>query len=417
MEHKKHKELLPVYLKGLSEGKYTLRQASESTGYSTRWLSKLKNEYKLKGDKVLEHVGKGHPAYNKIPEKTKLEIFKIYQSRYKDVNFAYFREALEKYEAIKISLPSLRNIMKEYDIVSPKARKPKRKKPRHEPRPRRINFGDLLQTDGTPYEWFYKFKNTKKYCITGFIDDATSIVTALYMTENECLYGYMEALRQTCLNFGMPREIYSDKAAIFRTTPKEKHNLTIHEQLEGLTEKPTQWQRILSELGINQILANSPEAKGRIERLWETLQGRLPQEFYLNGIDTVEKANEFLKTYILEFNSQFSVQPKSNDSFFIPIEKDILDEILCARFERKTDKTGCFSFHNFKFKIEDADRVCNIKFYLCISEKGIRAKIKGKYYHVTLLDDPRYDLDENIPEVIKNIIFKYMYENSKEIAP
>lgn len=413
----KHKELLPIYLKGLSEGKYTLRQASESTGYSIRWLSHMKGEYKLNGEKILEHHGKGHPAYNKISEQKKLEIIRIYESLYKDVNFKYFCESLKEYENINISLPSLRNIMREYGIISPKSKKHKNKKVVHEPRPRRENFGDLLQADGTPYEWFYKFGNDKKYCITGFIDDATSNVTALYMTENECMYGYMEVIRQTCLNFGIPREIYSDKAAIFCVPPKRKNDLTIYEQLEGMQEKRTQWQRILDELGINQILANSPEAKGRVERLWQTLQGRLPQEFFLNKIDTIEKANVFLKKYVLKFNSQFSVQPKKEYSFFIPVEREKLDEILCAKFTRKTDKTGYFTFHGHKFKIENADRTRNIKFTLCISENGIHADINKKHYNVRLLDNLQHDARETMPQVVKNIICKYMYENAKEVSP
>lgn len=194
----KRKTLLPTYLKGLSTGKYTLRQASESTGYSIRWLSKLKQDYLKNGLDILEHQNKNRIPANKTSQELKNKVIGIYADTYKDVNFKFFCECLADYHDIKISLPTLRNIMQEAEIKSPCARNCKKVKQVHLPRIRRANFGDLIQIDGTPYPWFYKFGDKKSYCIVGAIDDATDRITGLYMTEFECLYGYMEMLKQTC---------------------------------------------------------------------------------------------------------------------------------------------------------------------------------------------------------------------------
>jgi hypothetical protein len=251
--------------------------------------------------------------------------------------------------------------------------------------------------------------------MVGAIDDATSRVTALYITENECLYGYMELLRQTIARYGCPREIYSDRAAIFCVTPKNKKNLTQWEQLAGLHEKKTQWQRILDDLSIRQILAWSPEAKGRIERLWETLQKRIPTELYRAHCDTIEKANIFLKKYVERFNDLFGVEPLSPESFFVPCDKD-LDTILTAQVPRRADSHGCISFHSYKFAVQ-APRVCGRDLVLHISERGIYACIDGQFYPVQLLDDfIASGLGETMPQVLANIIYRYMFANAKVIS-
>lgn len=213
---RKNKALLPVYVRGLYSGKYTLRQASESTGYSIPWLCQLKKAYAIEGGAVFQNKNKGRVPYNKISQELRQKIAALYSGEYSDVNFSYFHQCLQEFEGVEISLPTLRNILEEYGLRSPESRKVKMKKKKiHRPRIRRECEGDLLQIDGTPYAWFYKSGDLKRYCMVGGIDDATGKITGLYLTENECLYGYLELMRQTCENFGIPREIYSDRAAIF----------------------------------------------------------------------------------------------------------------------------------------------------------------------------------------------------------
>jgi len=414
----KYKNLLPVYIKGLAAGKYTLAQAAASTGYSIRHLWKLKTDFIKYGFSVLENKNKGRIPVNKKSAELKNRIVALYASQpYCGLNFKYFGECLAQYENINVSYTTLINIMREYGIKSPEAHKIKKSKPAHRPRLRRANFGDMLQIDGTPFEWFQRFGNNKKYCMVGAIDDATSKITALYITEHECLYGYMEILRQTIGRYGCPREIYSDRAAIFCVTPKNKKNLTQWEQLAGLHDKKTQWQRILDELSIRQILAWSPEAKGRVERMWLTLQKRLPTELFIAGANTVEKANVFLQKYVDVFNAQFGVMPAADDSFFLPCSVN-LDVVLSAQFPRRTDSHGCISFHSYKFAVI-APRACCRDLILHISERGLFARFAGdnNFYPVELLDDYiGAGLGETMPQVVADIIYRYMYAYAKEIS-
>ena len=412
----KYKNLLPVYLKGLVAGKYTLAQAASACGYSVVRMCQLKKEYERVGLSVLEHKNRGRVPSNKTPLAVKNKIMQLYTApAYSGINFKYFCECLNNYENINIKYSTLRNIFAEYNIKSPEAHNIKKPAPVHRPRVRRANFGDLLQIDGTPLPWFFRFGDTKKYCMVGAIDDATSKITALYITDNECLYGYMELLRMTIIKYGCPREIYSDRAAVFCHTPRNKQNLTQWEQLAGLHDKKTQWQRILDDLSIRQILAWSPEAKGRVERMWLTLQKRLPTELFRAGCDNADKANLFLQKYVDRFNAQFGVEPLRPDSFFIPCEKN-LDDVLTAQIPRRADSQGCIRFHSYKFAVL-APRVRCRDLVLHISQRGIYAKLDGQFYPLKLLDDFIYsDPGERLPQVVVDIIYRYMFANAKEIS-
>ena len=413
----KYKSLLPFYLNGLATGKYTLAQAASACGYSVVRMCQLKKRFMSEGLRCLDNGNKGRAPSNKTPDTVKEKIIKLYRTpAYAGINFKYFAECLAHYEGIRVAYTTLRAIMAEYGVKSPEAHKVKRSKKVHRPRIRRDNFGDMLQIDGTPFAWFSRFGNNKRYCICGAIDDATSRITALYMTEYECLYGYLEVMRQTVTRYGCPREIYSDRAAVFCCTPKNKQNLTQWEELAGLHDKKTQWQRVLDDLCIRQILAWSPEAKGRVERMWGTLQRRLPTELFRAGCDTVDKANAFLRRYVDSFNAAFAVEPMKTDSFFVPCDKN-LDVILTAQVPRRTDSRGCISFHSYKFAVE-APRVCCRKGVLHISEHGLfyRFENDARFYPVRLLDVIQRDISSSMPQVVEDIIYRYMYAYAKEVS-
>lgn len=412
---RKDKAILPLYVKGLYNGKYTLRQASESTGYTREHLCVLKKQYSLLGDSLFEHRNRGRVPKNKTDPKLAQRIALLYSAHYSDVNFSYFCRCLEEFEDIKISLATLRKIMKDYGLVSPEAHRIKKKKPVHRPRLRRECEGDLMQVDGTPYAWFYKFGDNKRYCLTGGIDDATGKITGLYFTEFECLYGYLEVLRQTCKSYGVPREVYSDRAAIFCHTPKGP-NLAQWEKLEVMHEKRTQWQRICEELHIHQILAWSPEAKGRVERMWRTIQGQLPVWLYRNGIQTVEDANREIHRYIESFNKAYAVAPADDDNFYIDAPSD-LDDILCAQFPRRADGRGCITFQGTTFYAPKAPDFSRRDVLLCINEGGLFAKYQGVYYQLQPTENfVRQVYGEHMSQVVVNIIYRYLYAFGKEIS-
>ena len=411
----KHKDILPIYVKGLYNHKYTLKQASESTGYSVVHLCRLRKQYEQYGTKIFEHGNSGHIPSNKIDTKLRQRIACIYSAQYSDVNFSYFQKCLKEFEGINIGLSTLRNIMKEYGLVSPEAHKIKKKKVVHRPRLRRDTEGDLLQIDGTPFAWFYKFGDNKRYCLSGGIDDATGKITGLYFTENECLYGYLEVLRQTCNSYGVPREVYSDRAAIFCFTPRGKH-ISNWEKLEVMHEKKTQWQRICEDLHIHQILAWSPEAKGRVERMWRTIQGQLPIWLYKNNIKTVEDANKVIAKYIKTFNQSYAVEAADDDNFYID-PPDNLDDILCAQFSRRADGRGCVSFQGTTFYAPKAPDFSRRDIMLCINESGLYAKYLDKYYPLIPTDNfIQQVLNDGMPQVVANIIYRYLYAYGKEVS-
>ena len=305
--------------------------------------------------------------------------------------------------------------MSEYGIKSPEARKIKQKKIVHRPRLRRAVEGDLLQIDGTPYAWFYKSGDEKRYCLSGGIDDATGKITGLYFTENECLYGYLEVLRQTCRDYGVPREIYSDRAAIFCFTPRAP-KLAQWEKLEVMHEKRTQWQRICEELHIHQILAWSPEAKGRVERMWRTIQGQLPIWLYKHGVKTVDEANKIIGQYIKEFNDSYAVLPMDDDNFYIDAP-DNLNDILCAQFPRRADGRGCITFQGTTFYSPTAPDFSRRDVLLCINESGLYVKYLEHYY--PLIPTENYISQvygDRLPQVVINIIYRYLYAYGKEIS-
>jgi hypothetical protein len=179
-------------------------------------------------------------------------------------------------------------------------------------------------------------------------------IPGLYLCEHECLQGYFEAFRAVLTEYGVPEALYAGRIGIYFVNTKKAENWTIEEQLAGKTLNKTRFGFIAETLGCALIPAGSPQAKGRIERLWETLQSRLPVRFALNGIAAAEQANAALPRFIREFNRRFHREPACRDrTAFVPLPADFdLDTLLAAKYRRKTDNCGCFSFQNYTFQVD-----------------------------------------------------------------
>ena len=175
---------------------------------------------------------------------------------------------------------------------------------------------------------------------------------------------------------------------MFFPPKKVNDHITIEEQLNGREKGITQFGRIVEELGIEMFAASSPQAKGRIERLWETLQSRLVTEFRINKITSIEEANKFLPNYINKYNSQFSIESSSKKNVFLKIPKRYnLDELLCVRFERTIDNAGVFSINNSKFQVLDKSLPPKTRIQIYLSQKiGMRVKSNNKTYDVEPLE-------------------------------
>lgn len=400
------------------KGQCTVKQVADALGLSERRVKQIKKEVKENGVKSIQHGNRGRKPKNTISDETRKRILELRSSyEYEISNFTHFQELLKERENIDISYSALYNILRNAGIKSPKKH---RKAKLHHRRKRKESEGMMLQADGTPFEWF---GGEEKYSLHGFIDDATGKITGLYMCKNECLLGYLEVLRQTLENYGIPISLYPDKYSVFFPPKKVDDHITIEEQLNGREKGVTQFGRIVEELGINMFAASSPQAKGRIERLWETLQSRLVTEFRINKITNMDDANKFLKSYIEKYNSKFAVEPSSKKNVFLKLPKRYnLDELLCVRFERTIDNAGVFSINNSKFQVLDKRLPPKTKVQIYLSQKiGMIVKSNNKIYDVEPLeliskdqiDNNSLNLHQWLPKVIIELINEFYLKDAK----
>ena len=328
---------------------------------------------KIRGGISLLHGNCGRmPAKTVSPKAREQVLLDIQKPIFEGVNFKHFYELTNP----QMSYDFMRRYLYSEGIKSPKTRRKKGKKV-HKSRERRAKFGELIQGDGTPFDWF---KTGENQCLHVLIDDARGELTGLHMSKNECMDGYFECTRYMLEKHGTPEALYTDRLSIFFSNKTEE--LTIEEQLAGVSERKTQFGEICETLGIELIPALSPQAKGRVERVNQTLQSRLPVEFATRGICDIDSANKFLKEEFIDmFNAQFGVNCDSKNCF-VPLPKSVdLDGLLVWKTKRCVDKGGVFSLNSIKFIT--ASELAKKQIEVLISKKiGIAAKFKDKFYDV-----------------------------------
>ena len=386
-------------------GTMTIKVAAQRLKFSERYVKELKARYKKFGASSMMHGNCGKQPKHTIDANIKSKIWEIWNTpELEECNITHFQEILEEDYDIKISYTPLYNFLKSKGAKSPR----KHKKPRnHNRRQERPSSGELLQVDGTPHQFFYG--DDKEYCLHGFIDDATHKVTGLYMCENECMHGYLEVTRQTFKNFGVPLALYADGSSIF--FPKD-NKLTLEEQLAGITKPTTQYGRMMDFLGVELIHAGSSQAKGRVERLWNTLHDRLRTEFRRHKIKTIEAANEFLKTYIPKFNKKFAIEPQIKETSFMKLPKYVnLDYLLSVKYTRTVDVSNCISISGTTFVIDTKEVLHKKKIEVCISKRiGLKAYFNNKWYKIIpIATQNKISLKSN--DSVEAIIQQFIYYN------
>lgn len=363
----------------------TIREAAELLGLSERQVIRLKKGVHIKGPAFIIHKNRGRKPQHAITDDVKNLVVNLKRTKYEEANFSHFQWLLQKHENLTISYPSVYRILTKAGIKSPKKH---RKQKTHHRRDRKPQKGMLVQLDASPHKWII---GTNSFNLHGAIDDATGDILALYFTPNECRDGYYEVVRQIIFNHGIPLSFYCDRHTIF-VSPNE-NKLTIDDQLEGKTANLTQFGRAMKELGINIIKAYSPQAKGRIERLWGTLQSRLPVEFKIHGITTIEQANAFLAEFIIEYNSIFGVEPKDSKTAFRCLDPHInIDHILCIKEERTIIEGSAFSYGGQYYQLikngKKAGALPRAKIQVLTSNKiGVKAMYSGVVYDTKKLGE------------------------------
>lgn len=346
-------------------------RAAMTLGLSRRQIDRLILAYRRHGKEAFVHGNRGRRPANTIPDKTKKDVLDLYRLKYMDANFTHFTELLARREGIFLSVSCVSSILEDAGILSPRVTKAKKKRitqklrqqqaaaktkkealkiqenlvaveDAHSRRPRCAYFGELEQMDASPYVWFGDTKTTLHIAV----DDAAGMITGAYFDRQETLCGYYHVYAQILRRYGIPYRFLTDRRTVF--TYKKKNAPDIGE------DTCTQFAYACSQFGTALEFSSVPQTKGRVERMFATLQSRLPVEMRLAGIDCLEAANEFLDSYIDEFNARFALPPHHTRSVFEAqpsVEK--INLTLAVLTQRTVDSGHCIQFEKRFYRMLD----------------------------------------------------------------
>ena len=361
-------------------------RAARTLDCTKRSIDRYIAGYKSEGKAYFIHGNKGRAPANTLSDSARHNIIDLYSNKYYDANFTHFTELLAERENIFVSVGTVRKALKGEDILSPlanrKTRRELKKKLEAElnlitnkkqaekikakiieaddPHPRRSRcsrFGEMIQMDASLHIWFGETKATLHLAI----DDATGVIVGAWYDRQETLSGYYHVFEQILTNFGIPFMFYTDRRTIFeyrKTGSRDTADDTF-----------TQFSYACKQFGVQIETTSIPQAKGRIERLNGSVQSRLPVELRLEGVSTIEQANEYLPRFIAKYNAQFALEPNFTTSVFEtqPLREKI-DLTLAVVAERTVDHghSVCFDNKYFKTVAKDGNSV-----YLRKGTKGL----------------------------------------------
>ena len=330
-------------LRMVMDDRMTLADAAEKMGVSYRQSKRLYKSFVSDGISGLLHGNKGRAPVNKISDDVRSQVLSLSEDQYAKFNDSHFTEMLAKRENIVLSRETVRGIRRK-EGVKPKTKR--RPGTHHKRRPRKLNEGLMMLWDGSPHRWFGP--DLEPCCAMAAIDDATGKIVGLFFTEVECSWAYFELLRRVVKGYGIPVSIYQDRHSSLK---RNDDHWSIDEQLAG-RQSPTQVGAALEALGIEPIFARSPEAKGRVERLFKTLQDRLCALLCLEGIRDIAAANEYIETFVATFNEEFSVAAADKESAWRkPKRGTDLEHILSFEYESTVGNDNAIRFSGLTIDI------------------------------------------------------------------
>lgn len=305
------------------EGTLTQVRATEIISLSERQIRRIVKRIKAEGDKGIQHRSRGKESNNRLPKKLVARVVQLYQEKYKGFGPTLTAEKLLELDKIELSKETVRTWL----IDAGQWQKGRKVSTHRQWRERKDFLGEMLQLDGSHHDWFEGRRS--KCVLMAYIDDATSRVYGRFY-KYEGTIPAMDSFKRYIRKYGIPMSVYMDK----HTTYKSPAEPSIEDEING-TMPLSEFGRALTELGVKIIHAHSPQAKGRIERLFNTLQDRLVKEMTLRGINTIEEANKYLDTYLSAHNKRFAVKAKEQDNLHREIPTGVnLDKILCIRTTR-----------------------------------------------------------------------------------
>jgi hypothetical protein len=328
-------------LQRVFRGEVTVVEAALVLGVSDRHCYRIKGRVIEQGAKGVVHGNRGRPCKRKIKEKTVKRIVELARGKYRGFNDRHLTEKLNEEEQIEFCREKIRQILRSEGIASPRKRRPNKHRSRRE---RRAAEGMMLQVDGSPHDWLEG--RGPALCLIGAIDDASGKVPRAFFEEAESSWAYFRLFSDIFKKHGLAQSVYCDRHSVFWTDREP----TLEEQL--VNKRPTtEVGRGLEELGVNLILAGSPQAKGRIERLWGTFQDRLVSELRLAGAKTKAQAQAVLERYLIEHNRKFSKSPANAVPAWSKASSDQIEQALCFHQQRTVGKDNTVSFEGTIFQI------------------------------------------------------------------
>jgi transposase-like protein len=311
-------------------------------GLCERQVRRLVKGVREKGDKGIIHKLRGRPSNRRFPEEVSGRVLSLYQERYPDFGPTLATEKLFECDGIKVSDETLRRWLIEAGFW----KKRRKRSAYRQWRQRKEYFGQMVQMDGSHHDWLEG--RGPKLVLMAYIDDATNTTYARFY-DYEGTLPAMDSFKGYVSKHGLPISVYLDR----HTTYKSSKKLTEWEEVEGI-ESLSQFERALKELGVEVIHALSPQAKGRVERLFGVLQDRLVKEMRLRGITTKEEANEFLEEYLLRYNERFGVCPANEADAHVRLPRYVdLDRYLCIKTERTIRKDNTIALDGRLYQMEE----------------------------------------------------------------
>lgn len=372
MKDVKKYEILKQVITGQLKG----TEAAKLLGYHPVHITRLKQKVKTFGIKGI--LRPKQPSNRKKPDYLKEQVKRLYQKIYYDFNISHFNDKLKENHKINLSYETVRQI-----LVSARLHSPKKKKLIHRRRRRMPKAGILVQMDSSEHNWLPFIK--EKWHLTATIDDANSKILFAKLYPSDGVFNNMEVIRKTIEKEGLFTALYADKASHFKTTRYGGLHVKVSKEQDD-----TQIQRALQEIGITFIPANSPQAKGRIERLFRTFQDRFIKELRLNSIKTYKQANHFLQSYFTGYYNKRFAKTAGVENAYKSLPKNYnLDLIFCKKYQRKVKADNTIQVHGTTIQIPPSKhRLSFAKCIVdaCLLENGtINILYKNQLIHTTKL--------------------------------
>ena len=323
------------------KGDLTCARAAELLDLTPRQIKRLKARYRQGSAAALAHVSRGRCSPRRLPEAMRARILHLARTRYLGFNDRHLCEKLCEVEGFSLGRETLRRFLRSAGIGSPR----KRRIPRHRQRRlARAREGEMLLLDASLHPWLED--RGPELTLLGFLDDATRKVPAAEFFLTEDARGYFRLLRRLLRRYGVPLSFYGDRHGVF---VRNDEHWSVEEQLTG-KRQPTQFGRALAQLGITYIAANSPQAKGRIERLWGTFQDRLSSELRLARAADLDAANQVLRRFLPDYNRRFGRAPREATKAWRPAPRN-LERICCFLHERSVSNDNVVQWDGRRFQI------------------------------------------------------------------